>query len=171
MASVAKGLPGQMEEDGLEVGLVHIDGTDGDAGIARGGQELGKDAPSVIDDQLHRPVLHARRPHGLKRLAGVGSRLQIADALQRDAVVLTDERNQLRAGSFRLELPEVYDPDSIAEPFSLLHVVGRVEHRHTLDGEPLDALEDGVAALRVDPDGRLIQDQEPRTVQQPDADV
>ena len=38
-------------------------------------------------------------------------------------------------------------------------------------GEALDALEDRVAALRVDADGRLVEDEQPRAVQQADADV
>ena len=49
--------------------------------------------------------------------------------------------------------------------------MGRIEHRHPLARQPLDALENCVAALRIDADGRLIQDQQTRTVQQPDPDV
>jgi hypothetical protein len=49
--------------------------------------------------------------------------------------------------------------------------VGGVEHRDALALERLDVLEDGVAALGVDPDGRLVQHQQPGPVQQPGADV
>ncbi len=45
----------------------------------------------------------------------------------------------------------------------LLHVVRRVEHR---DAEPPDGLEDGVAALRVDADGGLVEDEQLGPVQQ-----
>jgi hypothetical protein len=49
--------------------------------------------------------------------------------------------------------------------------VGGVQDRHPLAGQSLDALQDRIAALRIHPYGRLVQNQQLRPVQQPDADV
>jgi hypothetical protein len=65
----------------------------------------------------------------------------------------------------------VDDADAVAEPLGLLHVVRRVEHGHALRRQRLDRLEDRVARLGVDADGRLVEDQQLRVVQQADADV
>jgi hypothetical protein len=65
----------------------------------------------------------------------------------------------------------VDDPDAVAEALGLLHVVGRVEHRQALVAERLDAAQDGVAALGVDPHRRLVEHQQPGPVQQPGGDV
>jgi len=75
------------------------------------------------------------------------------------------------AGALGPDLPLVDDPDPIAEPLRLLHVVGGVEDRHPLLLELGDTRQDGVAALRVDAHGRLVQHQEPGVVEQADADV
>ena len=49
--------------------------------------------------------------------------------------------------------------------------MGRVEDGHAALPQLVDGLEDGVAALRVDADGGLVEHQQLRLVQQADADV
>ena len=65
----------------------------------------------------------------------------------------------------------VDDADTVAEALGLLHVVGRVEDGHAALAQRVDRLEDGVAALRVDADGGLVEHQQLRLMQQTDADV
>ncbi len=67
--------------------------------------------------------------------------------------------------------PFVDDADPVAEPFGLLHVVRGVDHPDALGSEPGHAGQDGVAALRVDADGRFVEDQQLRAVEQADPDV
>ena len=62
--------------------------------------------------------------------------------------------------------PVVDDPDPVAQALGLLHVVGRVEDRHALARRGARRLEDRVAALRVDADRRLVEDQQPGPVEQ-----
>lgn len=54
----------------------------------------------------------------------------------------------------------VEDPDAVAQPLGLLHVVGGVEDGQALGAQRLDAVEDGSPALRVDADRGLVEDQE-----------
>ena len=79
--------------------------------------------------------------------------------------------DQLAARALGHEAAGVDDADAVAEPLGLLHVVGGVEDGEALAAQGLDALEDGVAALRVDADGRLVEHEELRPVQQADGDV
>ena len=60
----------------------------------------------------------------------------------------------------------VHDHEPVTETFSLLHVVRRQDQRHALELEPLERGPDGVARLRVETGGRLIQDNEGWTVHQ-----
>ncbi|RLE19474.1 MAG: hypothetical protein DRJ50_12165, partial [Actinobacteria bacterium] len=64
------------------------------------------------------------------------------------------------------DLPFVNDADPVAETLGFLHVVRRVEDGHTFGTEAFHVLEDGVAALRIDPDRRFIEDQQVRFVEQ-----
>ena len=85
---------------------------------------------------------------------------QIAVRAELDAISLADERDQLPARALGADLALVDDPDAVAEALGLLHVVRRVQDRHALPAQLLDAREDGVAALRVDADRRLVEQQQ-----------
>ena len=79
--------------------------------------------------------------------------------------------DELPTGALGDQAAPVDDADPIADPFGLLHVVRRVEHGHARAPEGLDVLEDGVAALGVDADRRLVEDEEHRMVEQAGGDV
>ena len=105
------------------------------------------------------------------RLGGGRGGRQVAAGVDPQAIVLADQRDQLATGALGLEGAVIQDADAVAEPFGLLHVVGRVEDRHALGGERLDGVEDRVPALRVDADGRLVEHQQRGIVQHAEADV
>ena len=60
----------------------------------------------------------------------------------------------------------IHDRHAVTQSFGLFHVVGRVQHRSALFCESLDVLENVVPGLRIDPDRRLIQEQNGRVVNQ-----
>ena len=97
--------------------------------------------------------------------------LDVAREREEHLVPLADRAHELPPGALRLQLAQIEDPDAVAQALGLLHVVRRVQDGHASGGQPVDALQDGVAALRIDPHGRLVQDQQPRPVEQPDPDV
>ena len=79
--------------------------------------------------------------------------------------------DQLANRAGRDDRPVIDDRDAIAQRLDLLHVVGRVEHRHAVGAERAHGLEDVVAALRIDADGRLVEDQQLGAVEQAGGEV
>ena len=69
------------------------------------------------------------------------------------------------------DLAVVHDDDAVAQPLGLFHVVRRVEQRLAAVAQRLEVVEDGVAALRVDADRRLVEDQHVGIVDQRGGDV
>ncbi len=65
----------------------------------------------------------------------------------------------------------VDDRDPGAEGLGLLHVVSGVNHGHPLVPEPGQAVEDHLAGLGVDPDGGLVQKEEPGMVDQSGGEI
>ena len=65
----------------------------------------------------------------------------------------------------------VDDPDTVADALGLLHVVRRVHHGKAFAPEGLHPFQDGVAALGIDADGRLVQHEQLRVVEQSGRDV
>ena len=61
----------------------------------------------------------------------------------------------------------VDDPDAVREDVRLLEVLRREEHRHAvLARETVHLLPERAAALRVEPGGRLVEEEDARTVNQ-----
>src|SRR5450759_5735627 len=141
-----------MQKDGLEIRLVYLDAVHGDAGFARRGEDLGQSGTRAFDQKLHRAIGHRDSLNRRYARASFRRGLQRAAAGELHLVVLSEQRHQLLARAFRLELTVVDDPDPVAEPLGLLHVMGRVEDGHTLTAQLLDRLEDGVPALWIEPD-------------------
>src|SRR5690242_20150997 len=169
--SVPQSPAGQMQEDGLEVRLGHLDRPDQHAGRGHLGQDGGQLAPGVVHDQVDAPVecpgLPDPGPAGqVLRRAG-----QVTGRGQPDLVPLADQAHQFVPRALGDELAVVDDADPVAQPFGLFHVVRGVQHGHPGAGQPFHALQDRVPALRVDPDRGFVQDQQLRLVQQADADV
>ena len=102
------------------------------------------------------------RSRGLRQRAG---------RRERHAVELADERDELAAGALGEDAARVDDADAVAEPLGLLHVVRRVEDGHAALSKLVHGFEDGVAALRIDAHGGLVEDEQLRLVEQADADV
>src|SRR5262252_2643327 len=65
----------------------------------------------------------------------------------------------------------VHDGDAVAEALRLLHVMRRVDDRHSLAVQLLDHLEDSVARLRIHTYGRLIHEDQPWTMDHPRSHV
>ena len=66
----------------------------------------------------------------------------------------------------------VDDPDPVGEHVGLLEVLRRQEHRHAvLAREPGDLLPEGRAALRVEPRGRLVEEEDARPVDEREGEV
>ena len=117
------------------------------------------------------PSLRRRLADALDRPKLAGRRPEVAGGRELHAVQSADELDELAPGAFGDDPALVDDPDPVAEPLGLLHVVGRVEDPHPGLAELLDAREDRVPALRIDADGGLVEDQESWLVEQPDRDV
>ena len=69
------------------------------------------------------------------------------------------------------DLAVVDDDDAVAQALGLFHVVRGVEQRLAATAQRLEVVEDGVAALRIDADGRLVEDQDVGIVDQRGGDV
>lgn len=65
----------------------------------------------------------------------------------------------------------VDDADAVAELLGLLHVVRGVDDCEARRPKIPDALQDGVPTLRVNADGRLVEDEKAGSVEQAGADV
>ena len=127
--------------------------------------------PGLLDHQLDAPVGGGRLLDPLERPQGRRRRADRPAGRQLDPVLPADQGDQLAPGALGPDAALVDDPDPVAEPLGLLHVVGRVEDRHALLLERGDAGEDRVAALGVDAHGRLVEHQQAGVVEQADADV
>ena len=136
-----------------------------------GFEDARQDAPRIDDDQAQAALVDARLLDALDRPHRVGGRRQLAARRELDAIALADHAGELAARALGDDPSLVDDPDAIAEALRLLHVVRGVEDGHALPAELLDARQDRVPALRVDADGRLVQDEQLRLVEQADADV
>jgi hypothetical protein len=110
-------------------------------------------------------------PSSRRRVSAARASGPAAVRLTRSFSPIADQRDELAAGALGADLALVDDPDPVAQPLGLLHVVGGVEDRHALLLERLDPRQDGVPALWVDPDGRLVEDEQTRLVEEADPDV
>src|SRR5690348_16598484 len=146
--SVPQSPAGQMQEDGLEVRLGHLDRPDQHAGRGHLGQDGGQLAPGVVHDQVDAPVeclgLPDPGPAGqVVRRAG-----QVAGRGQPDLISLADHADQFVPAALGDEPAVVDDADPVTQPFGLLHVLGGVRPAHAAPEQPLNALRDAVPPLR-----------------------
>ena len=65
----------------------------------------------------------------------------------------------------------VHDENAVADLFDLLHVVARVNHRRAFAVKPLNAFQNRIAALRVDGNGRLVEENQIRLMRHTACDV
>src|SRR5579863_8345828 len=105
----------------------------------------------------------ANRPHGLALLVEVVARVVAKHVLE--VGVRADAELQLGRTSDRLDLPEVEERDPVTKELGFLHVVGREQHGHTGRlAQVFDALPHPVARHGVESDGRLVEHQQLRAV-------
>src|SRR5438270_10583740 len=170
-SSVPQGLAGQVQEHRLQVGLDDVDPVEGGSGCRGGGEDAGEGLMGVAHGEIHDPVGRRHLLYAVHPTQRIGEGRQVPVGRQTHAVAPTHQGDELGAGPLGDELALVEDADAVAETLRFLHVVGRVEHGQALGAERLDALEDGVAALRIDSDGRLVEHEQPGPVEQAGGDV
>ncbi len=139
-----------------------------------------RSAASNTDDSTRRPSVASRwtAPVGSAGIVDAreqpacrGQPLEITRAHHLDTIPLGQAGDQLAAGALGDETTVVDDADARADSLGLLHVVGGVEDGHAVLAELAHLLEDGVAALWVDADGRLVEHEEGRTMEEAAGDV
>ncbi len=85
---------------------------------------------------------------------------------------LADLRLERGRRSLGDDLAAVDDPDPVGEAIGLLQVLGRQEDGHPLVvGEALDLLPEGAAALRVEAGRRLVEEEDPRAVDEREREI
>ena len=97
-------------------------------------------------------------PSSVRRSSGQAPSAQVDFSV--DIELQRLRRRQRRDAGERVagdDLAVVDDHDPVAEALGLLHVVGRVDERLAAPAQRLEVVEDGVAALRVDADRRLVE--------------
>src|SRR5690242_13386997 len=156
LLGVAEGAAGEVEEHGLEVGLLELHAADLPARGPDGLEDPRQGAAGVPRQDLEgvapcrgggHPGNGARRPRRGHHVTGQG---------QPDLLALADERHELLARALGADLAAVDDPDAVAEALGLLHVVRGVQDGHAAGAELGDGLEDRIATLWVDAHGGLV---------------
>ncbi len=157
--------PVKRRKTSFKVGCAIVDRLDIDRGVA---QEAWHERVGVLDLEAQRALLLPRRytviPREYARCCRVVRRAQPDDIaahrrLERDGRI---ERDQ--AGV-------IHDADPVAV-LRLVHVVRRHEDGDALAlAQFVDVRPDVLARLRVEPDGRLIEEEDGRVVQQPARDL
>src|SRR5688572_26364841 len=153
---VPQRLAGDREEHALEVAAPAGDRLDHGAGrLDRGDHrrergDLGEPDRRAIAADL------ARRDRGDRGGAG-GRGVALDDDVGTIAALRRDERGDRALGDDRAV---VHDRDAVAQRLDLLHVVAGVEHGHAVVAQRAHGLEDVVAALRIDADGGLVEDEQ-----------
>ena len=83
----------------------------------------------------------------------------IAD-LEEDSLLVLDALDELVHRALRDDAAHVHHHNTAGDCLRLLHVVGRVEDRSPRVAERPNGFQDVMAGLGIDPDGRLVHDQE-----------
>ena len=88
-----------------------------------------------------------------------------------DAFAGVDHRLQLVGGAQGQMPAMIHDENAVADLLDLLHVMARVNHRRAFVVKTLNALQNRIAALRIDGDGRLIEENQIRLMRHTACDV
>src|SRR5437588_656169 len=168
--SVAKGLAGEVEKDGFEVGLDHVHAGDGGTRCRGAREDARQYLAGVPHGELDDSVAGGDLFDALDAGKGRGQGVEVAVGGQPDAISPAHQSHELFPRALGDELAFVENADPVAEALRFLHVMRRVEHGQTGPAESLDALQDGVAALGIDTDGRLVQHEQSRLVEQAGGD-
>ncbi len=153
-----EGAPGEGDEEVLERRVVG--GQPARLDPARG--EPGEERRHRPVDLAHGEPDRQRRRAGPPRRSGqVGEdrRRDLAVGLELDDVLGAERGDERRRGAQGEDPAAVDDRDPVAEPRRLFHVVGGEQDRPPALLEPLDDLPDLAARGRVEPGGRLVEEQ------------
>src|SRR5688572_27689514 len=170
--SVAERAAREVEEDIFERGVAGGGGADVEVPGVEPGEDGGDIAADVVDFEGEGGAVEMGE-------ADAGESGQLfkpaiaADVGQLDLkpVAIGEEAAEARQGVVGDDLAMVHDGDAVAESFDFLHVMGGVDEGLTAGLEGFEGIEDGVAALGVNADGRLIEDEQVGVVEQSCADV
>ena len=153
------------------------------SGAARGGDRHQSISSPVSSTKTSSRLVTRRSPSSSRRRCSQDRDAvpvrRCAAALARDALDLGQPRGRAvdlerlvpacsatssRGGADGDRLAVRHDRDGVAEALGLLDVVGRHEDRDALGAQPVDQRPQLLAHLRVEADGRLVEQQEPRLV-------
>jgi hypothetical protein len=152
---------GQGEEHLIQAGLTEREVRDRQLGAGQRPQRM-RDPVRVVDPRRQpcrvRCQVH-RHPERLgQQPLGVGPLLRVTQPhLQR---ARSDRGLELAGGALSDEVAVVDDGDPVGELVGLVQVLGGQQHRGPAGGQRPDDLPDLAAATRVQPGGRLVQEQQ-----------
>src|SRR3954447_3338390 len=168
--ALAQGSAGLGQEHVVEAGPVQLDRAERDAGGVEGAQDVRDGGGAGVDVQPQ-AVLERLQPvhvrlgfeqrRGLRRGAGQPDRHDVTG----------DLALEVAGGALGDDPPVVHDRDAVAEGVRLFQVVRRNEDRHPLGAQPPHLVPHVGAALRVEPGGRLVEEDDPRLVDDAERDV
>src|SRR5687767_6546106 len=169
-ASLAQRPAGERDEDVLERDGHHLDVLDGGSCAARrverGRDEVARRAAVGRHREGAVLTLAARDDAGLAE-APEECDVVAADAdLQADDLLGADRPLQGGGRVERDDLSVIDDRDAVAQLVRLFHVVRREQDRAALPLQVAHAVAEVARGLRIEPDGRLVQDHERRIRQQ-----
>src|SRR5262245_3316554 len=163
--SVAQRLARQVHEHALQAHAVHVQEFDLFVDLPQRAGDQGTRVDGGLDEQAQHPVVALDLHHPRQRLAcepRAGDRWPA----QLDDLPHADGAEELAERAHRGDAPLVEDRDAVAESLRLLDVVRRVDDRRAGRGDLADHLEELLARLRVDPGGRLVEQEPPWLVNQ-----
>jgi hypothetical protein len=137
-------------------------------------REDGRDRPgSVRDARAHEPAVWRDLARSVETLYDLGRRHDIGDLGELEGHELSTEvRLQLLRTALDDDLAAADDRDALGEAVGLLEIVGREEDRQVLLlREPLDLYPHCCTRLRVQPGGRLVEEEHAWPVDEADRDV
>lgn len=156
-----------MEEDALQTRTRDIDGAVGKPQLFGGGEKFRK--PKV------RVRVENKNFLGFRDVAELPERFQllVVHRLPGKANLLREREllEQFVERAQGKELAVIDDADARAKARRFLHVMRRVNDRHAVRIQLLHKLEDGVPRLRIHAHGRLVAEQELRTMENGGDDV
>src|SRR5437660_4451063 len=154
---VSKAPSGESEKDSLKIRLLARDMMVGVPVLRQPAKNAGRTARQIMNSNSESTFLQFSRLHLRKRQHLL--RLKTVGMVQIDRNHVGD-RQQLVQSLQRVvgnHLPVIDDHNAVAEALSLFHIVRRVDEGFATLLQSFEIVKDGIAALRINADGRLIE--------------